>query len=434
MYYRFLNNELREWHSPETDITIPVVFDNNVTRNMTFGDDILRGHIMVVGGPRTGKTNFLLQLATECRKAYPDALFVFKDVKGDFLPLYRGGDKLCSFYPIPGEYEYFKPNLIKECMQTDHAEDESREIAAKLFKERVNNSGGNRFFPRAAQQIFEAYFATVLRRCNGTRYPTHKEISRQLRRMSIDDMRTRLSMENDLQGALTNIIHSGNTPISNQAAGVMAEFNQFISSFFVGMMADDGLDTVNDFLNGPNGAALFLEYDMKREESANILFRLILSLLIQNKLSPTSDSRKVFLFLDEFPILKGDYGILNALHVGAGNGLRIIGALQSKEQVYSICEGRDIEHVGNSILGGFSTLVGFHPNDEQTVSFIQHRIGEDNVGYLGFGLSRYDTPHQIFQREPFVSSRDINALSLGEAFIKMREYDYQKVRFLKYER
>lgn len=159
-----------------------------------------------------------------------------------------------------------------------------------------------------------------------------------------------------------------------------------------------------------------------------------MSLLIQNKLSPSSNNRKVFLFLDEFPILKGDYGILNALHVGAGNGLRIIGALQSKEQVYSICEGRDIEHVGNSILGGFSTLVGFHPNDEQTVSFIQHRIGEDNVGYVSLGLSRYDSPHQILQREPLVSSRDINALRLGEAFIKMREYDYQKVRFRKFER
>lgn len=434
MYYRLLNNNLREWHSPETDITIPIIYDNNEPGNMTFGDDILRGHILVVGGPRTGKTNFLLQLARECRCAYPDALFVFKDVKGDFLPLYQAGDKLCSFYPIPGEYDYFRPNLVKECMQTSYPEDESREIAAKLFKDRVNNSGGNRFFPRAAQQIYEAYFTTVLRRCDGVHYPTHKEISRQLRRMSIDDMRTRLEMESDLQGALTNIVHSGNTPISNQAAGVMAEFNQFISSFFIGMMADDGTDTVNDFLNAPDGSALFLEYDMKREESANILFRLILSLLIQNKLSPASNNRKVFLFLDEFPILKGDYGILNALHVGAGNGLRIIGALQSKEQVYSICEGRDVEHVGNSILGGFSTLVGFHPNDEQTVSFIQHRIGDDNVGYISLGLSRYDNPHQILQREPLVSSRDINALRLGEAFIKMREYDYQKIQFRKFER
>lgn len=53
---------------------------------------------------------------------------------------------------------------------------------------------------------------------------------------------------------------------------------------------------------------------------------------------------------------------------------------------------------------------------------------------LSLGLSRYDSPHQILQREPLVSSRDINALRLGEAFIKMREYDYQKVRFRKFER
>lgn len=433
MYYRFMNSELREWHSPKTDISIPVLCEDGRPGAVTFGDDILRGHVLVVGGPRTGKTNFLLQLAMECRRAYPDALFVFKDVKADFLPLYKRRDKLCSFYPIPGTYDYFKLNLIKECMQTEHAEDEAREIAAKLFKERVNNSGGNRFFPRAAQQIFDAYFTTVIRRCDGIHYPTHKDISRQLRRMTIEDMRTRLSMYNDMQGALTNIVPSGNAQVSNQAAGVMAEFNQFISSFFTGMMADDGFDTVHDFLEGPGGTALFLEYDMKREESANTLFRLILSLIIQNKLSQTANKRKVFLFLDEFPILKGDYGILNALHVGAGNGLRVIGALQSKEQVYSICEGRDVEHVGNAILGGFSTLVAFHPNDEQTVSFVQHRIGEDNVGYLSFGLSRYDNPHQLLQREPLVSSREISGLALGEAYVKLREYDYQKFKFRKFE-
>ena len=65
MYYRFLDNDLRQWHSPETDITIPIIYDNNELGNMTFGDDILRGHILVVGGPRTGNTNFLLQLAKE---------------------------------------------------------------------------------------------------------------------------------------------------------------------------------------------------------------------------------------------------------------------------------------------------------------------------------------------------------------------------------
>ena len=109
--------------------------------------------------------------------------------------------------------------------------------------------------------------------------------------------------------------------------------------------------------------------------------------------------------------------------------MRVIGGLQTKEQIYSICPGQSMEHTGNSILGAFSTMVAFHPNDVQTTSYIQEKIGEDNITYMQFGLSRYEAPHMVMQREPLVSSREINALRLGEAYVKMREYNHQKIKF-----
>lgn len=430
MQYRNSNfSTITEWHPASSELTIPVLNEFGQQEKMGFGDEILSGHVIVLGGPGTGKTNFMLQLASECRKKYPDARFVFLDVKGDFLPLYQASDMLCSFYPRQGEYTYFKWNAISECLMSEHPEDELKEIVAKWFKEKIEQSGGNRFFPEAAKQIAEGYFLTVLRRARPGFVPTHKEISHQLRRMSIDQMRTRLGLEEDLAGALSNIASTGGSSMSNQAAGVMAEFNQFVSSFFVGMLADDGYDTIDSFINGSGGRALFLEYDMKREETANILFRTLLDILIKNKLSPEADRGKVFLFLDEFPTLKGNYSILNCLHVGREHGMRVVGGLQTKEQIYSICPGQTMEHTGNSILGAFSTMVAFHPNDAQTTSYIQEKIGEDNITYMQFGLSRYEAPHVVMQREPLVSSREINALRLGEAYVKMREYNHQKVKF-----
>lgn len=430
MHFRSSNfSTITEWHPANSELTIPVLNEFGQLEKMGFGDEILSGHVIVLGGPGTGKTNFMLQLASECRKKYPDARFVFLDVKGDFLPLYQTSDMLCSFYPRQGEYTYFKWNAISECLMSEHPEDELKEIVAKWFKEKIEQSGGNRFFPEAAKQIAEGYFLTVLRRARPGFVPTHKEISHQLRRMSIDQMRTRLGLEEDLAGALSNIASTGGSSMSNQAVGVMAEFNQFVSSFFVGMLADDGYDTIDSFLNGPGGKALFLEYDMKREETANILFRTLLDILIKNKLSPEADRGKVFLFLDEFPTLKGDYSILNCLHVGREHGMRVVGGLQTKEQIYGICPGQSMEHTGNSILGAFSTMVAFHPNDAQTTSYIQEKIGEDNITYMQFGLSRYEAPHMVMQREPLVSSREINALRLGEAYVKMREYNHQKIKF-----
>lgn len=421
------------WYPTNSELTIPVFNEAGQEADMGFGEEILSGHVIVLGGPGTGKTNFLLQLARECRKTYPEAKFVFLDIKGDFLSLYQASDKLCSFYSQQGEYNYFKWNILSECLASEHPEDELREIVKKLFKEKIENSGGNRFFPEAAQQILEGYLLTALRGVRPGFVPTHKEMAHQLRRMNVEQMRTRLEREEDLAGALSNIASTGGGSLSNQAAGVMAEFHHFVSSFFVGMLSDEGYDTMDSFLNGPGGRALFLEYDMKREETSNILYRILLDILIKNKLSPQAKRDKIFLFLDEFPTLKGDYSILKGLHVGREPGLRIIAGLQTKEQVYDICSGQSAEHTGNTILGAFSTMVAFHPNDAPTTSYIQEKIGEDNITYMQFGLSRYEAPHMVLKLEPLVTSREINALGLGEAYVKMREYNHQKVKFKVFE-
>lgn len=429
MLYRSLCSTPAPHCPPQREIRIPL----RDGRDLYFGDDILRGHILTLGGPRTGKTNFLLQLSRACRLAYPQALFVFLDVKGDFLPLYRPGDKLCTFYPVNGgNYAYFRHNLVRECLQSGQMEDEIREIAARLFKDQVEHSGGNRFFPRAAQQLFAAYFITVLRRCSdGVPCPTNRQILAHLHTMDAQRMRQRLMLDPDLQAALNSIASTGNG-LSNQAAGVMAELTQFADTFFAGMLAGDGQDTVHDFLTGPGGRALFLEYDMRREESSNLLFRFLLSTMIQNRLSDARRPRQIFLVLDEFAALKGEYGLLNALHIGAAGGLRVIGGLQSKEQVYRICDSRTPEHTGNALLGGFSTLFAFHPNDEESLAFVQKRLGEGMVTYTDLGLSRYDPPQRITRREPLVESAAIQSLGLGEAYVKMREYKPQRVRFIRF--
>ena len=59
MLYRSLCNTPAPHCPPQREIRIPL----RDGRDLYFGDDILRGHILTLGGPRTGKTNFLLQLS-----------------------------------------------------------------------------------------------------------------------------------------------------------------------------------------------------------------------------------------------------------------------------------------------------------------------------------------------------------------------------------
>lgn len=414
------------WHPLRSELTIPVTDGSGQDVEMGFGEEILSGHVLVVGGTGTGKTTMLLGLAKKCREVYPDARFVFLDIKGDFRPLYRPEtDLCCAFYPDEEEdVRYFKWNLLDECMASAHPEDELREMCAKWFEKQIAEGGANRFFPQAAKEILTAYLLTVLRRAHPGSVPTHREMAAQLGRMDAQRMRARLSMDADLGGALANISGSGNT-----TAAVMAEVHQFVGSLFVGMGAADGHDTVADFLGGPGGKALFLQYALDREQTSNLIFRTLLDRLISLKLSPTTDNSRIFLFLDEFTALKGQYSLLKGLHIGRGCGLRIIAGIQSKEQVYDICPGASAEHTGNTILGAFGSMVAFRPNDLPTLEYIQGRIGEDTNHYMQFGLSRYEAPHSTMLREPLVSSTAINSLDVGEAYVRLRGYDHRRIRF-----
>ena len=159
MQYRNSNfSTITEWHPASSELTIPVLNEFGQQEKMGFGDEILSGHVIVLGGPGTGKTNFMLQLASECRKKYPDARFVFLDVKGDFLPLYQASDMLCSFYPRQGEYTYFKWNAISECLMSEHPEDELKEIVAKWFKKKLSKVEEIVSFPKQLNRLLKDIF------------------------------------------------------------------------------------------------------------------------------------------------------------------------------------------------------------------------------------------------------------------------------------
>lgn len=423
-------NQSMPWHPDSGELRIPVINEEGQLEYMTLDDRVLGGHVLTVGGTGVGKTNFLLQLALSVRTLYPDSLFVFLDPKGDYLELFHSGDRLVSFYPRPGDtYSYFHYNILDECLRSATPEDELHEIVKTLFSPMIKHSGSNQFFPLAASDLFFGFMLTELRKAQASVPATHKELCSQLFRMSADQLRQRLEEEGDLNDIVSNIPPARNGTMSNTTASVLAELSHFTRGFFLGSLAGDGHDSVQSFLNGPGGQALFLEYDAERKELSSTLFTLIVSTLIKKKLAVGADRRKVFLFLDEMSILKTDL-LTDALARGRGNGLRVIGAVQSTEQLQDM-HPENTDRC-NTLSGAFCTMVAFRPNDEPTQKWIQNFIGETHVRHCVFGLSRYNPPNVFYGNEPLVDSWSLSSLGLGEAYVKKRELPHQKVKFLPY--
>lgn len=434
MIYRFDMTTSREnWR--ESDMGIPVYIENEILSEIPVDDDILAANLLVAGTTRIGKTTFLINLIKRLRVRYPEALFVIFDPKRDFLPLYEeDNDILCSFYADDGNrYRYFAWNLIKECVQSEHPEDQLRELLSMIFEEDISVSK-DPFFPKAAREILIGYCLTFIRRKMRNpqeAIPTNHDILSLLKFMSADQLRTRLAMENDNRRLIEDFLPCINGQSTKQAQGVLACLTEVLT-LFVGTFAGQGQDTIHEFLQ-QSGKTIFLEYDYAREKSSNAFYRIFLKMIIQEKLSQNSDPhKKVFLILDEAAILKHDFDLANALNIGGGLGLRTILACQSTAQFLNLVPEQK-EYLVDALMAGFASTITFRLNDAKSLEQIQRHMGQGNYAYCNFPMSRYDKPSISIQKESAVLPEHLTNLNVGEAYVKLKNSSPIKVKFIKEE-
>lgn len=430
MFYRFDVTDSAE-EVIKSDICLPVYLQNGVKSSLPMGDNILEGNLLTVGATRTGKTTFLRNLLKRLRRQYPEALFILFDPKRDFLPLYEKEDILCSFYDNDSkDYAYFTWNLLRECLQSDYPEDQLRELMEIIFEDAISSSK-DPFFYKAAKEVMIGYCLTFIRRHFRNRtekIPTNRDILKLLKSMSADQLRRRLAMEDDNKRIIEDFLPSVNGISTKQAQGVLACLTEALT-LFVGKFAGEGQDTIHEFLQ-QSGKALFLEYDYSRTKSGNAFYRLFLKLVIQEKLSASSNpNKKVFLILDEAPIIGHEFDLINALHVGGGLGLRTILACQSTAQLINLVP-EHIEYLASALYGGFTTTIAFRLSDSVSLEQIQKQMGERIYSYYNFGLSRYEHSAVTIQKESVVLSEQLTNLKIGEAYVKMKHNSPVKVKFI----
>lgn len=422
MLFKMTEPEVKPISPPRSELTLLCRDARGSPLRLGLGDEIWQGHILVTGGTGSGKTTVIRQLLARCRDIWPEASFIVLDVKGDYIPYRRPGDKVFSFYGSGGDA--FRWNILEEARASPHTEDELDEMASVLFASRVNSAGQNRFFVDGARQVFYGYLLVALRQCRpGRPAPTHAEMAKWLKKCTLEQMQDRLMLEEDELSGIVSLLKG------REAASILSEVHLFAYDFFRGV--GDGSDSVAEFLTHP-GRALYLQYDASRAESGKLSCSIILNRTIARLLSKNWCGRRVFFILDEAATLPADYGLEKLLALGRDRGARVLGVFQNHDQVQAMFAGRpSMESDANNVLSQFSSVMAFHPNSERDVEFARDRLGKTDMIVTTFGLSRYESPHAAHVQDCPVTPRQLMALKAGEAYVRLRDYAPGKVCFEK---
>lgn len=422
MLFKMTEPEVKPISPPRSELTLLCRDARGSPLRLGLGDEIWQGHILVTGGTGSGKTTVIRQLLARCRDIWPEASFIVLDVKGDYIPYRRPGDKVFSFYGS-GE-DAFRWNILEEARASPHTEDELDEMASVLFASRVNSAGQNRFFVDGARQVFYGYLLVALRQCRpGRPAPTHAEMAKWLKKCTLEQMQDRLMLEEDELSGIVSLLKG------REAASILSEVHLFAHDFFRGV--GDGSDSVAEFLTHP-GRALYLQYDASRSESGRLGCSILLNRAIAQLLSKNWCRRRVFFILDEAATLPADYGLEKLLALGRDRGARVLGVFQNQDQVEAMFAGRpSMQSDANNVLSQFSSVMAFHPNSERDVEFARERLGKTDMTTVTFGLSRYEPPHVAAMQDCPVTARQLQSLGVGEVYIRLRDYAPAKVYFEK---
>ncbi len=406
--------------------------DPNIWFSMN--DDQLEKHVLLLGGPGSGKTNVIKMMVDHLRfQACPDDVFVIFDTKGDYLErFYQEGDYVIAngrdLRRHPG---YRSWNIYEELDAAGTGwELDAKEIASSLFADRKNEHSP--FFSNAAQDLFASLLIHYFRRRRSDPKALNNQyLVRQIQEKNTDFYQQIFSAdENPDMVGLNSYFGKGDNP---QGLGVFGEMKSMVYSAFVGAFCEDdsrGRFSIRKAVRERGGRAVFIEYDLSKGQALTPIYRLLVDLALKETLGRSNDKEekgRVWFVLDELKLLPNSMHLEDGLNFGRGRGCSVIAGMQSVEQMYAIY-GKDR---GQEICGGFSNVFAFSVSDYASRDYIRDLFGRNFYSITYNSATTREAP--IREREGYVvEDWDIARLKRGDAVIGLAGHPPFLFTFEKY--
>lgn len=346
-------------------------------------------HILLLGGPGSGKTNVLNQIVAQTQswnRFGGDGVSLIFDTKGDYIShrgFYQYGD-----YIIGNDRRYRDRsvvwNIFDEILADGNSEIDyeanAREIANVLFKDRASKT--QPFFANAARDIFANMLIYFIRRSrsNPERWRSklnNRDFVSRLLRWTPQQFVDYFQIYSDMHGLISYIGNGTN----NQALGVFGELRSMLYDCFQGIFCSKPTDSQPSFsirkaIRNKGGRSIFILYDMSLGESMIPIYRLLVDLAMKEALS-TEANGHTHIFLDELKLLPQITHLEDALNFGRSKRVSVVAGLQSVGQIYSIY-GKD---TGQVILGGFGSVIALNTGDYESREYVSRLFGPNVTAY-----------------------------------------------------
>lgn len=379
-------------------------------------DNILSRHMLLIGGTGSGKTNTFFHLVKQLKSQMTDDdVMIIFDTKGDYYDRFYCQQK--DYVLSATEENSTKSiwNLFSEILIDGFDENQTEaniaEISWGIFSEAIEKNRSNPFFPNAARDLFASLLICMIRYAKCYE-PAISKLNNEFLRKRIDVMTAQQIAEfigvYDDQKSVINYIGDGVNP---QGLGVLAEMYTVLRKILVGNFAANGNFSMRKFVRDKGARTLFIEYDLSRGAILTPIYKLLIDLALKEAMS-RKKSGNVFVFCDEFKLLPNLQHIEDAVNFGRGMGIKIFAGLQSIDQLYENYG----EANGKNIIAGFSSVLSFKANDEDTRNFVSGLYGKNYVleqyklisNNIGFEEKRIGS---------VVEDWDIGSLKVGEAIV-----------------
>ncbi len=401
-------------------ISNPVItIDGSVSgkeSQLKLNESILSKHMMLIGGTGCGKTNTFFHIVDQIKSHMTenDVMIIF-DTKGDYFKNFFEPKKdyiltASNTYENQSVWNVFS-EILADGFIDKEIEANIMEISWGIFSDSIEKNNSNPFFPNAARDLFDSILTCTLRFSEG-KSERIDSLSNAFLRRKMDTMNAQAIGEligdyND-QKSVMSYIGDGNNP---QGLGVLAEMQTIIRRILVGNFAAKGDFSIRKFVREKKAKTLFIEYDLSRGATLTPIYKLLIDLALKEAMGRKTKGN-VYIFCDEFKLLPSLQHIEDAVNFGRSLGVKVFAGLQSIDQLYeNYGEAR-----GKNIIAGFSSVLSFKANDEDTRSFISGLYGKNYI------LEQYKTiTNNIGTEEKRIGSVvedwDISNLQVGEAIV-----------------
>lgn len=435
MFYDMLFRQSAPLNWPETEYGVRAVrkSDGSIVRV-----PVGQMNVLTVGTTRYGKTVFTKACVREVFREDPERYAVFFQIKpddftGEFM---RPEDKIITFSDrLCRKENLFRWNLVKEIRSRCRDEWESvlEEMASVLFADLLADSR-NRVWAEAAKETWKAFVRVILYQYQNN--PSNKKLISAMQHMTHKDFLKFLAEYRPNRSILRDNFafdpeQCEHYAMPRKGSDIMFFLQNVIGKFGGSFLAEDGEDTIWDYLHGAYGKRLFLVHDHKKRDSAKLFEQYFLKTIGDEMLSLTSGFRgKMLWVLDEIDKVEHDFGLTQAVTLGQQFGLQVLVSTQSLESLYAVAPEFHGEHLTRAALAGFPVTAAFHPGDPHTIETLQKLYGKCRKQTLIMPLSRYEPPVVTTEQEYMVEDSDFASLGVGECYIKVRSSQPERLKIL----